>query len=111
MRRSVLRLVAALVVSAVGSVGSARAADSADGRRLARQWCTTCHIVAPGTDGSDAAPPFESVANRPSLTEAGLRAWLTDPHPPMPNLNLGRAEIDAIVAYIKGTSKNPRPQA
>ncbi len=101
MRRSVPCLVAALVVSAVGSAGFARAADSAEGHRLARQWCATCHIVAPGTGGSDAAPPFESVANRPSITEAGLRAWLTDPHPPMPNLILSRAEIDAIVAYIK----------
>ena len=101
MRRFVLCLVAALVVSAVGFAGSVRAADSTDGRRLARQWCTSCHIVAPGIGGSDAAPPFESIANRPSFTESGLRAWLSDPNPPMPNLNLSRVEIDALVAYIK----------
>jgi mono/diheme cytochrome c family protein len=101
MRRSAACLVTALVVLAVASAGAARAADPGDGRRLARQWCRNCHIVAPGTGGSDAAPPFESVANRPGFTGAGLRAWLADPHPPMPNLNLSRAEIDAIIAYIR----------
>ncbi len=30
----------------------------------------------------------------------GLRAWLADPHPPMPKFDLTRAETDAIIAYI-----------
>jgi mono/diheme cytochrome c family protein len=102
MRKSVQRpTVAALVVLIAGHAAPATPADPAEGRRLARQWCTSCHIVAPGTSGSDAARPFESVAKDPNFTEDGLRAWLADPHPPMPNLNLSRAEIDAIVAYIE----------
>ncbi len=89
------------LILALATTETSRAADPAEGGRLARQWCSSCHIVAPGMGGSDAAPPFEAVANRPSFTEAGTRAWLTDPHPPMPNLNLSRAEIDAIVTYIE----------
>jgi mono/diheme cytochrome c family protein len=29
-----------------------------------------------------------------------VRAWLADPHPPMPNFNLSRQQIDDIVAYL-----------
>jgi mono/diheme cytochrome c family protein len=30
-----------------------------------------------------------------------IRGWLADPHPPMPNLNLSRQEIDDILAYLE----------
>ncbi len=92
---------------AIGALGlaTAAAADPAEGLRLARQWCTSCHIVAPGSGGSDAAPPFQAVANNPGVTEGGLRAWLADPHPPMPRFDLTRAETDAIIAYIKSLKR------
>jgi mono/diheme cytochrome c family protein len=61
--------------------------------------------VAPSTGGSDAAPPFESIANNPLVTEEGLRAWLADPHPPMPKFDLTRTEIDDIIAYIKSLKR------
>ncbi len=85
--------------------GAARAADPQDGYRLAKQWCSSCHIVAPGQSGSDAAPPFESIANGPNFTEDSIRAWLADPHPPMPDLHLSRDEVDWIVAYLRSLQR------
>jgi len=78
----------------------AQSVEAKKGYGLAKQWCTSCHIVAPDQDGSDAAPPFDSIANRAEMSSDGLRAWLANPHPPMPNFNLSRAEIDWIVAYL-----------
>lgn len=76
------------------------AGDAASGLALAKTWCTTCHVVAPSVTGGDNAPPFAAIANRSNLSSGALRAWLTAPHPPMPNLNLSRQQIDDIVAYL-----------
>ena len=75
--------------------------DARRGISLARNWCTGCHVVEPGGRGPDVAPPFAVIANDPKRTEGALRAWLTRPHPPMPNMNLSRAEIDDIIAYLQ----------
>ena len=86
----------------VSICGAASAQERVEqGQRIARNWCSGCHVVEPGgTSGSDVAPPFPIVAQRPSLTTERLRAWLADPHPPMPNLALSREEIEALIAYI-----------
>ena len=100
-------LAAAIAVFGLAFVGGeAYATDAETGHRLATKWCTSCHIVAPDTAGSDAARPFPAIANDPNFTEQGIRAWLADPHPPMPNLNLSRAEVDAIVAYLQSLRRN-----
>ncbi len=102
MRKPAKAARAAMAVALVlFASAAARAGEAQEGYLLVRQWCTSCHIVAPNQDGSDAAPPFESIANDPNFTEDGIRAWLSDPHPPMPNLNLNRVEIDRIVAYLQ----------
>jgi hypothetical protein len=36
----------------------------------------------------------------PSIVTLATLAWLANPHPPMPNFNLSRTEIDWIVAYL-----------
>lgn len=82
--------------------GDLWAADADAGLRLARQWCVECHVVEPTQESaSDAAPPFESIALDPNKTPEGLRTWLADPHPPMPNLQLSTGEIEDILAYIQ----------
>ena len=103
MPRPVDALTAALLAvwCLTGAAGAVQGAEAEEGRRLAMQWCTLCHIVAPGQAGSDAAPTFDSIANRAEYSEDGLRAWLADPHPPMPNLNLSRSEIEHIIAYLR----------
>lgn len=80
---------------------TAAAADPAQGRLLANQWCTSCHVVEPGGPGVEVGPTFESVANDPTVSPDGLRGWLAAPHPPMPDLNLSRLEIESIVSYIE----------
>lgn len=80
----------------------AYAADAEAGRLLARTWCAHCHVVeADQKQASDAAPPFDQIANDPLRTASGIAVWLTAPHPPMPNLGLTQDQIDDLVAYIE----------
>ena len=82
------------------SNSAAAAGDAASGLALARTWCTGCHVVGSTDAGGDTGPPFATVANRSNLAPGALRAWLTDPHPPMPNLDLSRQQIDDVTAYL-----------
>jgi mono/diheme cytochrome c family protein len=88
-----------VAASPVSAAGDARA-----GHELATLWCTSCHIVDDSGHGSDAAPPFSNVAGRKG--NRWLRAWLAAPHPPMPNFNLSRQQIDDIVAYLGSLPRN-----
>lgn len=90
----------ALVILSTAAQAQSRGSPD-NGLKLARQWCTTCHVVEPAGRGGDAGPPFVQVANRPDRTAQTLRAWLNDPHPPMPNLGLSGREVDDIAAYIE----------
>ena len=82
------------------SAAGAEVGNPEEGRALARTWCQSCHLVEPSGSGPDAAPPFATIANDRERTDRRLRVWLADPHPPMPNLKLGRQEIEDLVAYI-----------
>ena len=46
-----------------------------------------------------------AIANRSTLSPGALRAWLTDTHPPMPNLNLSNQQMDDIAAYLDSLRK------
>lgn len=83
-------------------VGGAQAAgdEVARGKELATRWCVSCHVIAPDAPGGDAGPPFPAVAARPGQSEEALKAWIADPHPPMPDLQLAAPEFDALSAYI-----------
>ncbi len=87
---------------AVASLGAAPAFgdEIARGKELASRWCVDCHVIAPNTPGGDVGPPFPAVAAEPYQSETALKAWLADPHPPMPDLNLSAPEFDALAAYI-----------
>lgn len=91
----------ALMLMAATSM-DASAADIEQGETLAGQWCSSCHLI--GTDqaaGGDSAPPFSVIAETAADRTDELEAWLADPHPPMPNLNLTIHEIDDLLAYIQ----------
>ena len=75
------------------------AGDPVSGRRIAQQWCANCHSLSPATS-SDTAPSFPDIARNPAKTEEYLRNWLTRPHPPMPDYNLARDDINDIIAYL-----------
>lgn len=101
-RRTLARGLVLGGVALLATGGDLWAADADAGQRLARQWCVECHIVEPTQESaSDAAPPFEAIAEDPDRTPEGLRAWLADPHPSMPNLQLSTGEIEDILAYIQ----------
>jgi mono/diheme cytochrome c family protein len=87
------------------AVPPAAAADVAKGGIIAKRWCAACHLVAPDqTMANSDAPSFTSIAHKKPTSRA-LSAFLTDPHPKMPDMNLTRDEIADIVAYIKGLDR------
>jgi mono/diheme cytochrome c family protein len=75
------------------------AVDAKHGLVLARQWCSTCHTVEPQGSASDKAPAFATIAER--RDQKWVKAWLSDPHPPMQGITLTRVEIDDLTAYIE----------
>jgi cytochrome c len=94
-----LGVVALLVPFAASAAG-----DSEQGRAIAETWCASCHAVERTPVATDIAPPFSTIMERPDVTPDRLRAWLADPHPPMPNLDLTRQEIEDLVAYLQGSN-------
>ena len=45
------------------------------------------------------------IAKKADRSPETLRAWLTLPHPPMPNPSLTRSEIDDIIAYLNSLKR------
>jgi mono/diheme cytochrome c family protein len=76
--------------------------DPEAGRDIVRSWCTACHVVDLEGTGTDAGPALPSLLAGQQRSADEIRGWLADPHPPMPNLNLSRQEIDdIIIAYLE----------
>jgi mono/diheme cytochrome c family protein len=99
------RLCATATAAILGATGLA-ADDIAEGRAIAERWCASCHVVAENqAQGADAAPAFTALAQDPARDADWLRAWIADPHPPMPDPGLSRAQIDAVVAYMGSLGK------
>jgi mono/diheme cytochrome c family protein len=80
--------------------------DPEAGHDLVRSWCTACHVVDLEGTGTDAGPPLPALLAGKQRTADEIRGWLADPHPPMPNLNLSRQEIDDILAYLQSLTGN-----
>jgi mono/diheme cytochrome c family protein len=100
-------LLLAQLVSAQPTV----AADVQHGEIIAKRWCAACHVVSAEQKSASAdVPSFADIARRRKSRKA-LAAFLTDPHPKMPNMNLSRAEIDDIVAYIRSLDPKAQPSA
>ena len=93
-------------LSTAAAASPAQAAGDPDnGARLTQTWCSGCH--AAGASGADVAPPLREIASRPGRTQAYLYAWLTDPHPPMPRLDLSNRQIADLMAYLTTLAKQP----
>jgi mono/diheme cytochrome c family protein len=98
MRKPILAALAALGLSS-----AADAADPAAGARIAAQWCANCHVVAEGqAAGADQAPSLPAIAADPAWDDAALIRALSDPHPRMPDPGLSRAQIDDVIAWLRG---------
>jgi mono/diheme cytochrome c family protein len=96
-----MRLVFAVGISMLATMGGAFAQDAANGKVLAQRWCSSCHIVGSAQVGGSAdLPTFGSIARRPGFNARRLANFLADPHPKMPNMALSRGETADIAAYI-----------
>jgi len=93
--------VTAIAVSLAASPTSLAQGSADAGKRLAQQWCSSCHQVEPTAPAKDVAPPFASLGVQKDKDPGWIRAWLTNPHPPMQGINLSRQQIDDIVAYLQ----------
>jgi mono/diheme cytochrome c family protein len=83
------------------ATGTASAADPDNGSVLALRWCTGCHVVSGDqSKGTDIAPSFASIAEKPNFDEDRLATFLLEPHPKMSNMALSRDETKNIAAYI-----------
>lgn len=97
MRLSACRVVLVMLAC----TGVALAANPDNGSTLAQRWCTGCHVVS-GVQikGTDLAPSFASIAERPDHNVEKLASFLLEPHPKMPNMALSPEEAKDISAFI-----------
>jgi mono/diheme cytochrome c family protein len=84
---------------------AAFAKDPVRGEELARKWCASCHLVAPGQPRTTEAAPFETIARSKDYTPQSPAFFLLDPHPVMPSMALTRAEASDLAAYIMSLRK------
>jgi mono/diheme cytochrome c family protein len=77
------------------------AANPDNGSTLVQRWCTGCHIVSGDQiKGTDIAPSFASISERPDFNAAKIASFLLEPHPKMPNMALSPDEAKDISAFI-----------
>jgi len=88
-----LALGAALATSPAMAQG-----DVKTGETVARTWCSPCHNTN-GRGASDVVPSFGYLAAERSERE--LRAFLTNPHGAMPNIQLSRQQIEDVISYME----------
>jgi cytochrome c len=74
--------------------------DIARGQVLATKWCANCHLVD-GATATDTIPPLKAIAAGPSGLPDPLRMFLTQPHAPMPPLQLSNQEIEDLIVFIQ----------
>lgn len=96
-----MRLPVLAALPLLAAAGAAPADEAERGRELALRWCAECHVVAPDVPGADAGPAFPTLSGR---SDEELRVWLSDPHPPMPNLELSGRDIEALIAHIRAVA-------
>jgi len=94
-----------ITLMSIQGFGASATGEAEAGWQLARQWCAGCHVIDMAGHGTDSAPAFATVA-RERTDRRWVRAWLESPHPPMPNMNLSRGEIDDVIAYLDTFAKH-----
>jgi mono/diheme cytochrome c family protein len=103
-RRRLAAVLALALLPVVPAV--ALTADASNGETLAKRWCASCHVVAlDQTHGADNVPTFASIAKEPGFSANKIAKFLMDPHPKMPDMQLGRDEAADLGAYIASLGK------
>ena len=75
--------------------------DPDAGAALVEAWCAECHVVGDAGQGADVGPALPMLLENELRTPDQIRGWLADPHPPMPDFELTRQEIEDVVAYLE----------
>jgi mono/diheme cytochrome c family protein len=109
LRRAIMKRLGVTALLLLAGLASAGAVEQAglleEGRRIAREACSQCHLVdgagksalpAPKLPG----PTFAAVAAMSSTTSVAIKVFLKTPHANMPDIILSEAEIDALAVYI-----------
>ncbi len=80
--------------------------DPEAGRAYALKNCASCHMVSPDQSPPvRTAPSFQAIANMHSTTEMSLHAFLSTPHPHMPNFIVPPKNGQDVIAYILSLRK------
>ena len=102
--RNILFLIGsfAMIGIAGAALGQGMTGNAREGADIAERWCAACHLVSEDQARAPVdAPTFMSIADRSPEAIDALAGFLMDPHPPMPDLSLTRAEIRDLLAYIE----------
>lgn len=99
---SVALIVTILLAASPFPLTAQEVGDIAVGERLAKTWCSTCHVVTPSaqTGASTGVPTFAAIAALSATTPMSLRVFLQTPHERMPDLHLSGDEADDLIAYV-----------
>ncbi len=82
------------------------AGDPQAGRAYARKNCASCHMVSRNQSPPvRTAPSFQAIADMRSTTEMSLHAFLSTPHPRMPNFIVPPTNGQDVIAYILSLRK------
>ena len=100
-----LRIVSLALIAMSAATPVRAQGDPEVGRELALRWCTSCHVVDHAGHGADAGPALPALLEDAQRTADELRGWLAAPHPPMPDFDLSRQEIEDIVAYLESLAE------
>lgn len=80
--------------------------DPRAGRDYALRNCTSCHMVSlRQSPPVHTAPGFQAIADMRSTTQMSLHAFLSTPHPRMPNFIVPPKDADDVIAYILSLRK------
>ena len=98
-----ISLVAMIFLGAGHNAAAQPGSDPKVGQALAERLCASCHVTGrePRRDTMLVdVPSFAAIANKKGQTIERIAGRIVVPHPPMPQVQLTRAEIAALSTYI-----------
>ena len=103
MSKILNRMIGALAaLGAASSLAWSAPASATRGKVIAQRWCAECHVVTPDQRRAKAdVPTFREIAKRRQASSVPLEQFLMNPHPVMPDMQLTRAEVADLAAYIR----------
>jgi mono/diheme cytochrome c family protein len=113
LRVKLLGATVIVLALAIPAAAQPEEGDAVAGRELASQLCAGCHIIGAERVGSDAAPPFPSIAQDPDITVTELHGWIGPMHPMLSNLALTpeqTADINAYLDSLRGPQSEDAPE-